>query len=62
MKHGENLDAFPLCTDSENQYGSFIALSREIWAHFESALIHKVNVILYNVVTVFRPPKVISAT
>ena len=56
-KHAENLYALHLSIDSSNIFGyctGYLSMPLETWTHFVRAVIPKVKLPMYDVVTIFR--------
>ena len=57
VKHPENVYAVHLCLDSNNLYGyctGYLSMPLDTWTHFVNAVIPKVKLPRYDVVTIFR--------
>ena len=54
VKHAENHYAVHLCIEGDNLYGGYLAMPLDTWTHFMNAVIPKVKLPRYDVVTIFR--------
>ena len=57
VKHPENVYAVHLCIDTKNSYGyctGYLSMLLDTWTHFVNAVIPKVKLPRYDVVTIFR--------
>ena len=54
VKHAENHYAVHLCIEGDSLYGGYLPMPLDTWTHFVNAVIPKVKLPRYDVVTIFR--------